>query len=89
MMASLFASGRIVDLILAFTLVEAVAVVAYHRRTGKGVPPADFLGNLLSGVFLLLALRAALAGAAWPWLAACLLAALLAHLADLGRRWKS
>jgi hypothetical protein len=61
-MTSLFATGRIVDLILAFTAIEAILVVIYHRRTGRGVAPAEFLGNLLSGVWLMLALRGALVG---------------------------
>lgn len=87
-MAALFASGRIVDVILALTLAEAVGLVAWHRRTGRGVAPADFLGNLLSGVCLLLALRAGLAGAWWGWIALALLAALAAHLTDLARRWR-
>ncbi len=87
-MAALFASGRIVDVILALTLAEAVGLVAWHRRTGRGVAPADFLGNLLSGVCLLLALRTGLAGAWWGWIALALLAALAAHMADLARRWR-
>jgi hypothetical protein len=87
-MAALFASGRIIDVILALTLVEAVALVAWHRRTGRGVAPGEFLGNLLSGMCLLAALRVGLAGAWWGWIALALLAALVAHVADLGRRWR-
>ena len=59
-MLTLFATGHIVDLILAFTVVEAVLVIALHRRTGRGPSPADLLSNLLSGVCLMLALRGAL-----------------------------
>jgi hypothetical protein len=88
-MAALFASGRMVDLVLALTLIEAVALVAWHRRTGGGVAPGDFLGNLLSGVCLLVALRLGLAGAWWGWIALALLAALAAHLTDLASRWRS
>jgi hypothetical protein len=84
---AIFASGRIVDIALALTALEAVCVVAYHRATGRGVPAADFLGNLLSGVCLMVALRVALGGGWWGWIAAALLAALLAHLWDLHRRW--
>ena len=86
-MLTLFATGHIVDLILAFTAVEAALVSAYHRRTGRGLSPGDLLSNLLSGVCLMLALRGALVGAWWGWIAACLLAALIAHLNDLRRRW--
>ncbi len=67
---------------------EAALVVAWHRRTGKGVAPADFLLNLASGLFLMIALRCALASAGWVWIALSITAALIAHLADLRRRWK-
>lgn len=86
-MGALFASGRVVDLILVFTVLEGLALVAYHRRTGRGPTPADLLGNLASGVALMLALRGALVGAWWGWIGLCLAGSLLAHLADLRRRW--
>jgi hypothetical protein len=76
----LFASGRIVDAILLLTAAEAVVLL----RRGR----TDLLATLLAGVALLAALRLALAGAAWPWLALALLASLAAHLADLARRWR-
>jgi hypothetical protein len=87
-MSELFVSGHIVDLILGLVVLEAMAVTLYHRNTGLGVAPADLLSNLLSGVFLMLALRVALVQASWTWTALLLFAALLAHLADLLRRWK-
>lgn len=83
-----FASGRIVDAILAFMVVEAVLLIAWRARTGRGIAAADLLANLAAGATLLLALRAALAGAAWSWVAAALMAALVAHVADLSRRWR-
>ncbi len=86
-MAELFASGRIVDAILLLTLLEAVFLLLWRRRTGRGPAPAD-LGNLAAGGCLLLALRAALAQAAWPLLALALLGALIAHLFDLRQRWR-
>jgi hypothetical protein len=87
-MTALFTSGHVVDLILGFTALEAFLLIAHHRRTGRGVAPADLLGNLLSGVGLMLALRGALVGAWWGWIGLCLAAALLAHLEDLRRRWR-
>lgn len=77
-----------VNLVLAFALLEAVLLVAWHRRTGGGIAAADLLPNLAAGFCLLAALRAALGGAAWPWIAAALLGALVAHLLDLRRRWR-
>ena len=87
-MSPWFASGHIVDLILLLTLAEAAVLVLHHRSTGRGVAPGEFLGNLVSGVFLLLALRGGLVGAWWGWIALCLLAALAAHLSDLRARWR-
>jgi uncharacterized membrane protein SirB2 len=87
-LSELFTSGRIVDLVLAFTLIEAAALIVWHRRTGRGLPPASVVVLLLPGICLMLALRAALTDASWPWLALLLLASLAAHLADLVRRWR-
>jgi hypothetical protein len=86
-MVSLFASGRIVDIVLAITAIEAVILVIHHRRTGCGPAPKELLGYLLSGVCLMLALRAALVDAWWGWVALWLVAAFAAHLSDLRRRW--
>ena len=84
-MSELFASGRIVDLILGLVAVEALALVALGRR--RGIAGLDVAAALLPGVALMLALRAALTGAWWAWVAAWLAASLVAHLADLARRW--
>lgn len=86
-MSVLFASGRIVDFILLLVLAEAVGLVALHRATGHGPAPGALLPNLAAGACLLLALRFALRGAAWPVLALCLLGSLVAHLLDLRDRW--
>jgi hypothetical protein len=88
-MLSLFETGRIVDIVLAITALEAAAIVAYRRWTGRGPAPANLLGNLLSGVCLMLALRAALVDAWWGWIALALVAAFGAHLNDLRHRWPS
>jgi hypothetical protein len=87
-MAELFASGRIVDLILALTGFELAFFFAYRRLTGHGVEPFELLLNLLSGIFLLLALRCALAGSWWGWIGLCLFGSLMAHSSDLWRRWR-
>lgn len=81
-------SGRAVDWILALVVLEALALIALRWRTGRGVPPAPLLANLAAGGFLLLALRAALSGVAWFWIALPLLAAFAAHLLDLRARWR-
>ena len=84
-----FADGRIIDVVLLLTLAEAAALVLWHRRTGRGPRAIDVLPNLGSGFCLMLALRVALGGGWWGWIAACLLGALAAHLVDLRRRWKA
>jgi hypothetical protein len=85
-MSEWFASARIVDLILALVAAEALALALLRRA--HGIPLPGLFANLLAGAFLLAALRCAIVGAAWPWIAASLLAALVAHLADLAARWR-
>jgi hypothetical protein len=85
-MDSLVASGRIVDLILVFVVVEAIGLLVYRRTTGRGLRPVGILLMLLPGVCLLFALRAALVAAGPIPIAAWLAASLAAHLADLWQR---
>ena len=66
---------------------EGAALTAWHRRTGRGVAPGALWLNLLSGMCLLLAMRAGLAGAWWGWVSLALLGALAFHAADLRRVW--
>jgi hypothetical protein len=87
-MAELFASGRLVDLILIIVAIEAVSLVIYWRSTGRGVSPGDLLPNLFAGAFLLLALRISLGGAGWQLCCCSLAVAGMAHLVDLVRRWR-
>ena len=88
MLRDLFASGRVVELILGLMMLEAAVLIAWRRRTGSGIAPLDLVINLCAGALLLLALRAAIIAsdplAAAPFLAA----ALVAHVADLARRWR-
>ena len=87
-MEALFASGRIVDLILAAVAVEALLLAGLRYRLGAGPPLAGLLANLAAGAALMLALRAALTGSAWPVVAAFMLAGLVAHGADLALRFR-
>ena len=77
-MSAFFASGHVVDLILLVIAAEAVWL-AVRRRT-------SLIAALIPGVLILLALRAALTGAAWPWIAMWLTLSLPAHLWDMRRR---
>ncbi|MBN9205488.1 hypothetical protein [Methylibium petroleiphilum] len=81
-------SVTVIDLVIGLTLFEGLALALYHRRTGKGVPVGDFAVNLVSGLCLMLALRAAVADAAWHWIGLWLALAGGAHATDLMRRWR-
>jgi hypothetical protein len=85
-MGELFASGRVIDVILGLVVLEAALIAVYGRKRGGGLSLATTLGNLLSGAFLLLAVRSALVKAEWAWVALFLFAALIAHLFDLRQR---
>jgi hypothetical protein len=74
-------SPHLIDAILALTALEAVALVAFGVMS-----VAAAARMLLPGMLVMLALRAALADAAWPWVPLALLAALFAHLFDLRGR---
>ncbi len=87
-MAELFASGRLVDLILVIAAIEAVILLVFWRSRGRGVSPGELLPNVFAGAFLLLALRLSLGGAGWEACCGSLAAAGVAHLVDLNRRWR-
>jgi hypothetical protein len=76
-----------IDVVIVLTLVEALALAAYHRLTGRGMAPRDFAPTLAAGMGLMFALRSALADGFGVVAAAWLLAAGAAHVADLWRRW--
>lgn len=86
-MEALFSDGRIVDIVIAFMIVEAIALLVAHQW-GSRFGRLDIALLLVPGLFLLLAMRAALSGDGWQIMAVWLLAALIAHLADLARRLK-
>jgi hypothetical protein len=65
---------------------ELVLILALARRRAGAV--ASLVANLLSGLFLILALRAALVGAGATAIGIWLGLGFLAHLADLAFRLK-
>ncbi len=87
-MEALVTSGAVADLILACLVLEALALLAWRRWRGTGPSVPDILALLLPGAFLVLALRVALTGGPWPLILLALSAALIAHLADLARRFR-
>jgi hypothetical protein len=86
-MEQLFASGRVVDLILLIILAEYLTLRLFLARGTHGAALSGIALYLLSGAFLLLALRIALTGGSWVWIACCLAAAGAWHALDLRRRF--
>jgi hypothetical protein len=84
--AELFSTGLVADIMLAFMALEAIVLVLYKRRSGRGLTPYNVFWMLLPGACLVLALRAALVGASWPWLALAVSVSLIAHLGYLRER---
>lgn len=85
MMEALFASGRIIDLILLLVVVEAAVLAVFPRLRGA-MTILDVAALLAPGVMLMLAVRAALVGAPYTITAAVLAAAFAFHILDVARR---
>ncbi|HEX8402743.1 MAG TPA: hypothetical protein VF628_13695 [Allosphingosinicella sp.] len=77
----LFDSGHAADLVVAVLLVEAVWLIVR-----KGWDAGEVTALLLPAAMMMLALRGALTGADWPWIALPLAASFPLHLIDIGRR---
>jgi hypothetical protein len=80
-------SARLIDVVIAFTVLEGLALAVYHRLSGRGLAARDYAANLLAGLCLMLAVRGAVRGAQWQWVGLYLSAAGLIHAADLWWRW--
>jgi len=78
----------LVDVAIAITLMECVLLAVFSRRTGRGVAMPDVFATIAAGLSLMLALRCLARDAAPAWVALFLLAAGIAHVADLRLRWR-
>jgi len=85
-MSGFFSSGRVVDAVLVFMLIELVALVLVRVGGARVFRPRDVMVNFGAGAALLLALRAALRGSQWQPVALWLLTALGFHAGDLWLR---
>lgn len=85
---ALFASGRIIDLILLLVAAEAAFVAWLGPRVGRERLFTNIAPTLVSGALLLLSVRAALVGLWWGWIALILTLALISHGIDLALRWR-
>lgn len=75
-----------VDIALAILVVEALLLLMYRSRTGRGLPISSILLITSAGFALILALRFALHGGSTMAIALALLLGGLAHGIDLTRR---
>lgn len=87
-MAAQFDLSLAIDGIIALIALETLVLVGLRARYGLGPALTSTIGNAMAGAALLLAMRAAIAGAPFPVVSACLLGALFAHVADLKARWR-
>lgn len=78
-------SGRAVDVVLLVIVIEFVVLVSL-RRGQRQRAAVDLFFALMPGAILLQAIRAALVGVEWPWVALLIAASFPFHLIDLMRR---
>jgi hypothetical protein len=78
----------LVDFVIIATLIEFFVLRTLYAKKGVGVAPKDFALNMLSGVCLMLALRAALSGGPLVLILITLSLAGLLHGLDIYRRWQ-
>jgi len=88
MLSAALTTTWLIDAVIVFTLLECLALVVFNRRTGGGVAVPDFLVTIASGLCLMLALRCLARDSEPAWVALFLLAAGVAHGADLRLRWQ-
>lgn len=86
---SLIFSGRIVDLMIVFLVLEIVGIAWLRKFRGVGIPVGPLLVNIGAGGSIMLALRAALTNAGWQWITLFLVSALVFHVSDLAIRWQT
>jgi hypothetical protein len=86
MIESLVTDGSVAWLAIAVLGLELVLLTVLARK-GRSLVP--FVANALSGLFLILALRAALVGSAAMTIAALLGLGFLAHIIELVMRLRS
>ena len=88
LLEELITTGRIVDIMVLFIVIEVALILLVRRLRGGAIAPLPLLTNIGAGGSLMLALRADLTGAGWTWVAVFLVSALVFHVADLAIRWE-
>jgi hypothetical protein len=85
----LYQGPLVVDVAIGFITLETLLLWAWHKLSGRGLALAYCVLTILSGACLMLALRCALTPDGWPGMAIFLIAAGIAHGADLRARWRN
>lgn len=78
-----------VEAILILTVLETAGLWAYHRFTGRGLKPQDYMLNMVYGLGQLTGIKTVVMGANWPLTALFLMAAGCPHGADLWLRLRA
>jgi uncharacterized membrane protein len=82
-----FKSGHVAHLIMMVMMIEGLVLTIIAKRSKHHLRPSRIVMSLAAGFALVFALRAALIGQGWQWMALALIASFAAHLIDLYWRW--
>ncbi|MDP3503415.1 MAG: hypothetical protein Q8S33_23975 [Myxococcales bacterium] len=82
-LARFLSSGRAIDVVLAIVALEVLLIALWLRSKQRPLAFSELVGPVGAGVLLMLALRAALVGAAPELIVLFLAASFPAHLYDL------
>ena len=85
-MTDLIPPLRVVDLALAWIVIETLLIQLRKKSQNGGMPSRWTLANAAAGIMLLLALRSTLTGWDQAWFLIFMSAAGLAHLIELTSR---
>jgi len=85
----LYQGPLVVDIAIGFITLEALVLWVWHKFSGRGLALADCVLTIVSGACLMLAMRCTLTADGWPGMALFLIAAGIAHGADLRTRWRN
>ena len=86
-MPASFNLAQVIDMVIAFTLVECLLLAVYHRLTGHGMALRELLPTIGAGLCLMLALRCLARDTGNASVMLFLTAAAVAHGGDLLLRW--
>jgi len=86
MLNDFFHSGHAADVVFLFMAIEFIVLRRRRRVQYRRGGVADIAFAMAPGACLVLALRAALTGSDWVWIAAPMVTSFPLHLVDMARR---